>query len=73
MLCHPRGQRLNYIAANSITLSRGAADAGACDFFISAMRHCQVLCPAFGQQLVYFTQHETVSRKRKARDELVRD
>jgi hypothetical protein len=62
---------LDYIAANSITLSRGAADAGACGFFLSAVRVIvRFSAPLFVQQLIYFTQHEIVSRKRKAQSEL---
>jgi len=54
--CHPTRRGLNYIAANSITLSRGAADAGACGFFLSAMRAVvRFSAPRFVRQLIYFT------------------
>jgi len=67
--CDPMHRGLDYIAANSITLSRGAADAGACGFFLSAMRAVvRFTAPRFVRQLIYFTQHEIVSRK--ARSEL---
>jgi hypothetical protein len=69
--CHPTRRGLNYIAANSITLSRGAADAGACGFFLSAMRAVvRFSAPRFVRQLIYFTQREIVSRKHKARSAL---
>jgi hypothetical protein len=34
--------------------------------FFTHARRCQILCPRFVRQLIYFTQHENVSRKRKA-------
>ena len=35
-------------------------------FLFTHARRCQILCPRFVRQLIYFTRHENVSRKRKA-------
>jgi hypothetical protein len=63
--CHPRPE--DWITSPQIpSRFREARRMQALAVFFTHARRCQILCPRFVRQLIYFTQHENVSRKRKA-------